>query len=449
VRQGAGKKVLFSQVHNTAIQNAETTASLRYGKLVVLLLGLAALLRGVAVLLIADVNPATANVWEYGDMAITALKHGALVSEAVGPDGSITLYPTAFMPPLPMFLWMGLFATFGVSKAALAAFLLINIVCGVAIVYLTVRIARALFDSSLIALLAGLMAAGHPVFVYSAATYHAVNVYLLLLLALFHLSLIARSAPLRTAVLSGVLLGAAILARTEYLALGFAVIFGALLAHRKLAHTALTLIVAAALVAPWTIRNYATLDRFIPVANASGYALFKGFNPRANGSGDWVDNNGVAQELLGSRLAEVPVTKAYESDTDAVYRSAAQDFMRSEPFRAFVVLPARKILLFWFFDIYDPTTYHIVYQLALWPTVLLSALGLLHALRAGLLWRPEHRTVLLVFAAQTVVMVAYAVHARYRMNVEPFLFAYASYGAVMLLGRVRPREIASASAASY
>jgi hypothetical protein len=35
------------------------------------------------------------------------------------------------------------------------------------------------------------------------------------------------------------------------------------------------------------------------------------------------------------------------------------------------------------------------------------------------------------------VMMSYAVHARYRMNVEPFLYAYAAAGAVGVWGRLR------------
>jgi hypothetical protein len=51
----------------------------------------------------------------------------------------------------------------------------------------------------------------------------------------------------------------------------------------------------------------------------------------------------------------------------------------------------------------------------------LSIIGL----AIGCFARPDHRTVLVLFAFQTLVMMSYAVCARYRMNVEPFLYAYA------------------------
>ena len=61
------------------------------------------------------------------------------------------------------------------------------------------------------------------------------------------------------------------------------------------------------------------------------------------------------------------------------------------------------------------------------------------AARSGCFARPDHRTVLILFAFQTLVMMIYAVHARYRMNVEPFLYAYAAVGAVGLWGWLHRR----------
>jgi hypothetical protein len=34
-------------------------------------------------------------------------------------------------------------------------------------------------------------------------------------------------------------------------------------------------------------------------------------------------------------------------------------------------------------------------------------------------------------------MMGYAVHLRYRMNVEPFLFIYAAFGGIVALGALR------------
>jgi hypothetical protein len=45
-------------------------------------------------------------------------------------------------------------------------------------------------------------------------------------------------------------------------------------------------------------------------------------------------------------------------------------------------------------------------------------------------------------------MMSYAVHARFRMNVEPFLYAYAAVGAVGVWGWLHRRLRISGAAAS-
>ena len=98
-----------------------------------------------------------------------------------------------------------------------------------------------------------------------------------------------------------------------------------------------------------------------------------------------------------------------------------------------------KSALFWIYEFYEPITHEVLYQLQFWPLFVLSIIGLAMAGRSGCFARPDHRTVLVLFAFQTLVMMSYAVHARYRMNVEPFLYAYAAVGAVGLWGWLHRR----------
>jgi hypothetical protein len=403
------------------------------------LVAIAVVLRILAALLAADINPATAKVYEYGEIAASSIAHGALTRDVVRPDGSLWTYPTAFMPPAGIVIWLAVYKMFGVSRFALGTLVAINIFCGGAIVYCCIRIARLLFGLATIALLAGAIAALHPVFIYSVATYHAVNIYVLELLLLFYACSSAAPTSRRRALWIGVLFGVAILTRTEYLILGGALLAGALLRHRRAQLTAISLLVALLIVAPWPVRNYLVFGRFIAVANTVGMNLAKGFNPVANGSGAWMDQHYVIDHQFKAITDRVPLTVHFESDVDEVYRASAQQFITHHPVRSFVELPVRKILLFWLFDVYDPQTHSILYQLALWPVILFSIVGFFVAYRAGLLRTPDHRSILLLFAAQTLVMASYAVHARYRMNVEPFLFAYSAAGIVWLgCGRQLP-----------
>jgi hypothetical protein len=408
------------------------------------ILAVAFVARAVVAAVFTDLDAATANLWEYGDIARTTLQHGhgQMVRQIVvlhgvpgHPAGTTFVFPTAFEPPFLIFVWMGLFLLFGVTKLALAMMTALNVLMGVGIVYYSIRVARTLFGSEVIALLVGVVMALHPVFVFSVTTYHALNVYILLLLMVFDLTLSTRRQTYALSVLVGVLAGIAALVRTEYLVLVGAIILGSLITHRQWKMTAVAAVAAFVVIAPWTARNYAVFHRLIPVANYMGLNLLLGFNPEANGCAKCVDIDGMMERELDA----VPLDRNYENARDKVFYNAAIDYMKSHLLRSFVVLPMRKAALFWIYDFYEPTTHKLLYQLQFWPLFVLSIVGLAMAARSGCFARPDHRTVLILFAFQTLVMMIYAVVSRYRMNVEPFLYAYAAVGAVGLLGWLHRR----------
>jgi hypothetical protein len=404
-----------------------------------------------------DLDPATAELWEYGNIARTTVLHGhgQMVYQVVvthdvpgHPAGTTFVYPTANQPPLLIWVWMGLFLLFGVTSLALAMMTALNVLTGVGIVYYSIRVARALFGSEVIALLVGVVMALHPVFLFSVATYHALNVYILLLLVVFDLTLSTRRQTYAMSVLVGVLAGIAALVRTEYLVLVGAIILGSLITRRQWKMAAVTALAAFVVIAPWTARNYAVFHRFIPVSDPVGWILFLGFDPEATGSGKSTEDPAVSKRLLGHELDAVPLDRNYEIVRDKVYYDAAIDYMKSHPLRSFVVLPMYKAALFWIFDIYHSVTHQLLYQLQFWPLFLLSIIGLAMAAGSRCFTLPDHRTVLILFAFQTLVMMSYAVDARYRMNVEPFLYAYAAVGGVGVWGWLHRRLRISGPAAS-
>jgi hypothetical protein len=404
------------------------------------ILAVAFVARAVIAAMFTDLDPATANIWEYGEIARTTVEHGyaqmvaPIAMKSSHPADPTFVYPTAFMPPFLIFVWIGLFLLFGVTKLALAMMTALNVLTGAGIVYYSIRAARALFGSEVIALLVGIVMALHPVFVFSVTTYHALNVYIVLLLIVFDLTLSTRRQTYAMSALVGLIAGIAALVRTEYLVLAGAIILGSLITHRQWKMTAVAAVAALVVIAPWTARNYVVFHQLIPVANSEGFNLFKGFNPEANGSGKFVEINNVAERLLGRDLNGVPLNRNYENACDKVFYNAAIDYMKSHSLRSFVVLPMYKAALFWIYDIYDPITHQVLYQLQFWPLFVLSIIGLAMSARSGCFARPDHRTVLVLFAFQALVMTGYAVHARYRMNVEAFLYAYAAVGAVGLWG---------------
>lgn len=405
--------------------------------------------RAVIAVMFTDLDPATANLWEYGSIARATVEHGQgqivapIVMLPSHPADPTFVYPTADQPPFLIWVWMGLFLLFGVNKLALAMMTALNVLTGIVIVYYSIRVARALFGSEVIALMVGSVMALHPVFVFSVATYHAVNLYIPLLLIAFDLTRSTRRPTYASSVLVGLLAGIATLVRTEYLILIGAILLGSLINHRQWKMTAIAAVAAVLVVAPWTARNYAVLKRIIPVSTEASRLLFEGYNPETNGDAKSLEISGIFDRVLGPKLDAIPLDLNYENTRSDVYYSAVIEYMKSHPLRSFVVLPIYKAALFWIFDIYDPVSHIPLYQLQFWPLFVLSVVGFALAARSDCFAQPDHRTVLVLFAFETLVMMSFAVISRYRMNVEPFLYAYAAFGVVGVWGWLRRLRIST------
>jgi hypothetical protein len=102
-------------------------------------------------------------------------------------------------------------------------------------------------------------------------------------------------------VLSGALFGALALVRPEYL--GIAVLVAIVTAVRALPRgwrpsllpAAVFLLAALVVIAPWTIRNAAALDRFVPISTGGGQVLFAGTYLPSDGDPEKVGAKVVAE----------------------------------------------------------------------------------------------------------------------------------------------------------
>ena len=404
------------------------------------------LVRIVAMVLYADINPITANLWEYGEIARESIAFGDLVRVNHLPDGSLVgPYPTAFMPPLPIFIWISIFSSLGDNQYGLAAFLVMNLTLSMAIVYFIHTITFKLSNSHGAALCAMAIATIYPTFAVSPTTYHAIQIYLFLFLCGVNVVLSSYRISNKKIVLLGVIGGLAALTRTEYILLFGAIYTGSFLIYGRYKNFLLATLISALVVLPWTVRNYIVFEEFIPVANITGFGFIKGFNEHANGSGDWVDNNNIIQDIAGEYSYSISGDRMFEFTYDQFLLKEAKKFVAANPVDAFLYLPIKKMALFWGFDVYDPMSYNIFYQIALWTTFVLSMGALLYGrnrvasqLRGRDIYAYRIRVVVGIFIAQSFVICIYAVHLRYRMNVDPFLFSLAGVGLVIFVRKYLP-----------
>jgi 4-amino-4-deoxy-L-arabinose transferase-like glycosyltransferase len=137
--------------------------------------------------------------------------------------------------------------------------------------------------------------------------------------------------------LAGALAGAAALTRPALLFFIPLVCLWMILRGQVIVAVALVLAAATA-IAPWTIRNLRTYDRFVLVASEGGVTFWTGNHPLARGEGDLAANPELKQADLEFRNAHPGVSA--EALEPLYYRDAWQ-WIRSHP-DAWALLTLRK-----------------------------------------------------------------------------------------------------------
>jgi 4-amino-4-deoxy-L-arabinose transferase-like glycosyltransferase len=141
--------------------------------------------------------------------------------------------------------------------------------------------------------------------------------------------------------LPGLLLGALVLVRPEYLGIGvlLAVAVGAWSRDEwlpGLANAGLLLAGVALVVAPWTVRNAVVLDRFVPVSTGGGQVLFAGSYMPSGGDPERVGEEvlerhpGLTRRLAAERLGRDDLPVKYTGKSSQRLRRAVLGRVRLE-----------------------------------------------------------------------------------------------------------------------
>lgn len=204
------------------------------------------------------------------------------ISEGQGyPDSSVAPGPTALRPPLyPTFLALVYRGTGQRYTAARAAGALLGALTVALLGLLALRVwgGRA-------ALAAMALAAVYPPFLVLSGSLLTENLFLPLVLAALLAALHGAEAGdgrLRWALLAGALAGLAVLTRAN----GALVLVPLVLAvwgvprvsRRGLAAPVAVVVAAVVVVAPWTVRNAAVFDAFVPVSTQAGFTAAGTYN---------------------------------------------------------------------------------------------------------------------------------------------------------------------------
>ncbi len=147
-----------------------------------------------------------------------------------------------------------------------------------------------------------------------------------------------RHRPGRDAVLFGVLAGIGALVRPAMLFfLPLALLW--LVKRRQGLAAALAAVACAAVLAPWTLRNLRTYDRFVLIASEGGVTFWTGNHPLAGGEGDLAANPALKTADLGFRAAHPGLSA---EALEPLYYADAIGWIRSHPVE-WAALELRKL----------------------------------------------------------------------------------------------------------
>ena len=288
-----------------------------------------AALRAAAILL--DVTPTSDADWYY--------TRAAMLAQGLGYIGNNGL-PTAYWPPgWPMAMSLA-FRALGTSVVTVG---LLNLASAVLAGWLTYDLARRLFGSELAGRIALLLLAVYPNSILYVPLALTEVFYTTLLLAGCWL-LIARKGALRL-VFAGLVFGIATLVKAQTLVVIPLICLIGLLRDGQIvrrtpgviARGAFIIVVAAMVVAPWTMRNHAVMGAWIPVSTNGGITLLTGNNDSARGG---FTPDDAAVKALDAR------TGLDEMEYDAAASRLGKEWIAAHPAQ-FVKLMPLKLLRLW------------------------------------------------------------------------------------------------------
>jgi 4-amino-4-deoxy-L-arabinose transferase-like glycosyltransferase len=293
-------------------------------------------------------------------------------------------------------------------------------------------IAKRIFNSS-VGIIATLITALYPFFVFFSGLILSETVFIFLLLLLVYLLVVLEQYDKWwLAAAAGVINACAILTRPSFvLFFVFLGLFWFLKAFRvkglmvsRIKSYLVIIIFTCLTMSPWVIRNYLVFDKFIPVTATGGLALYEANSPYATGgcAPDWD---------LPAAIKKLP-----EADYDAILRKMAVQYIKDNPMR-FIKLSMIKFSRFWNvvpnFDEYRSIKYALA-SIFSFGVVLLFALWEIFRLRKQ--WRLIIILLTPVFYF-TLIHMVFIGSIRYRIPIEPYLIILAASSLVSLLVRLK------------
>ncbi|MDP4200319.1 MAG: glycosyltransferase family 39 protein [Bacteroidota bacterium] len=363
--------------------------------------------------------------------------------------GFVFLYPytfqesvTAYVPPLYAWLCVPFLAS-GLGETGIQIF---NLLCLQTACFFIYRFFRPYTTANISLLIFAAVSFYIPFWALADALEpNALNI-LLLVLTVLCLANLSKRPSRKLWIAVGVLTGLQLLVRPDML-LGATLFSLWLIIVRRnqwlqiAKGIAIAALVAVAIVAPWTIRNYLTFHKFVLVSANSGMNLFTGNNPVATGE---FRETGITPESERIYHQVLDYSKSHDQiEVDRLRWQIAMDWIKAHPMEA-AALDLKKIAYHWIGRAHTGNEYRVwtpglasdwmknAYRIFSIVLIAFGAIGLFSQ-RA----KPIRSLLLVVFLYSTIVSAIFFVQSRHRtLKVDPFLVPLATIGVVMVGARL-------------
>jgi 4-amino-4-deoxy-L-arabinose transferase-like glycosyltransferase len=380
------------------------------------------------------------QVYEYDDIARALLEGRGFTYPHLG----ITYY--SYAPPLYAWICAGVYLLTGGSTSAV---LLVQMLVAAAHTVLVAALAGRLAGRPA-GIASGLFMALHPgLIVYSSLKLHPLVFDAFFFTLVFWQFLRLRDEPtLQRSIIAGLITGLGMLSRATiaiFLPLGclWLLATSARQDWPKLLGRCIVIgVCAAAVVAPWAVRNTLVHRQFVPFVTTDGEVLWRGNNPSATGH-SYIDADHLVLDALPAEAQAELRSLPNEVEQSRWFRRRAVAFIEADP-AAFVRLTLRKFFHFWWFAPQTGVRYPVLwlrgYQIYYVLALSLAVLGAWAIVRRGSSRERRELALLILFLISlSALQSLYYVEGRHRWAVEPLLLTLAGGGMAGLLRVVSSR----------
>ena len=328
--------------------------------------------------------------------------------------------------------YMPLYSMISYLMGGDATLRLFDVAVSVATVWLIFRLTEIVWGSAVAPVVAGIVAAAYPHFVFFALSELTETVFMALICGAFVLYYERRWIPGHIVVVLSILTRPSVELLAPLLVMVFAVIVHQMTFRRAVTQVFLLVLVYAILMSPWWHHNYQRYGEFVRLAPSDGYPLYAGNNPLNTTGGGLGMSNGMGDaDFTEFRKIEGEIAQ------NQALREAALAYITDNPVH-FVKMAGVKFVRFWRLWPHTPeykSPLTIVLSLASYGVCLaFSIVALFQHIRTR--WR--HLSPMLLFAAYlTAVHMVTIGSIRYRIPIEPFILVIASSSIAAFLCRLR------------